>query len=288
MAAALLIGNANEPEFAGALAALREAFEVTSQRDITSALEAPPETVSDVELPNYEVIVLAQSRPGGIAAADLERLRRRFPLAAVIALVGSWCEGETRSGKPLSTACRLYWHQAADRFKQDLLRRQRGRPASWNLPATSTEEERALSRAAAPIRRSPSNVRRRGDQSSRGAIALFGHERSSLELLVDVCRAGGYDPIWMGAQRASEPRDVSAVIWDLSNWGHSADQELQQITRIVPAERVVALLGFPRWQDIQRAAQRGIGAVVSKPFVLDDLYSSLERVASTITNSAAR
>ncbi|MGD9644569.1 MAG: hypothetical protein AB7U73_02590 [Pirellulales bacterium] len=284
MARALLIGSASEPEFAAALSALEEAFEVVRYRDIASALAAQPATADEATQRDYEVIVLAQSRPGEIAAGQLDRLRRRFPLAGLISLLGSWCEGETRSGKPHSTAVRVYWHQAADHLRHDLQRRQRGQAASWSWPATSSVDERLLCRTETPIR----PKRTVEGESAEGTIAVFGHERATIELLVDACRASGYDPIWMGPRRASQPREVAAAIWDLSCWGESADRELEQIARVVPAERVVALLSFPRWQDLRSAAQRGIGEVVSKPFALDALTSALGRAARSVAAAGAR
>ena len=287
MAAALMIGGVANEEFAAARAALGEAFAVTTCADVASAIAACSSTASDLALEQgatdtatgYELIVLAQSRPGEITAAECDRLRRCYPLAAVVSLAGSWCEGEMRSGKPLATACRIYWHQAANRLRQDITRRAAGRTPTWSLPATSTEDERVLARSNAPRR--PQQETKGSDvaadrSSQRGTIALFGHERTSIEFLVDACRAGGFEPLWIGPGRTIETGRVRAAIWDVTILGDTAPAELAEITRVVPAERVVALLGFPRWHDLQRAAQMGLGAVVSKPFVLDDLYRVLD------------
>ena len=284
MAAALFIGNARSPEFATALAALSEAFEVTTRQNIAAAGESPC-PVDDVEFFGVELIVLAQSRPGEFAAAEVDRLRRRYPSAAVASLLGSWCEGETRSGKPLATASRLYWHQAANRLQRDIMRRAAGLAPLWSLPATCTDEERVQHFKAAPARLAAKG-RSDDEETSCRTVALFGQERSSVAWLVDVCRACGYDSLWMGPRHAAEPRGVVAAIWDLTTWTSAADDELQHITRIVPAQRVVALLGFPRWHDLQRAAQRGLGAIVSKPLLLGDLYSAVGRIAKTATEGA--
>jgi len=299
MAAALLIGNVANEEFANALAALGEAFTVTTCVDAASAIAPCPSTTGDLALERdiapgaatgYELIVLAQSRPGEITAAECDRLRRCYPLAAVVSLAGSWCEGEMRSGKPPATACRIYWHQAANRLRQDIARRAAGRTPTWSLPVTSTEDERVLARSTAP---QPPQHHTIGDDvaaeraSQRGTIALFGHERTSIEFLVDTCRAGGFETFWIGPGRTIEPGRVLAAIWDVTILGDTAPDELAEITSIVPAERVIALLGFPRWHDVQRAGQLGLGAVVSKPFVLDDLYRVLDELCSAPERAAA-
>lgn len=274
MAAALFIGNVANEEFSAALAALGEAFAVTTRADVATALATNPSAAATA----YELIVLAQSRPGEFSAADCDRLRRCFPLAAVVSLAGSWCEGEMRSGTPLATACRIYWHQAGNRLRDDFARRAAGRTPTWSLPTTSSEDERVLARSIPPPHsKQHTNDAGAADRSTqRGTIALFGHERTSIEFLVDVCRAGGFEPLWIGPGRVLEPGRVQAAIWDVTIFGDSAPAELAEITRMIPAERVIALLGFPRWHDFQRAAQLGVGAVVSKPFVLDDLYLALD------------
>jgi hypothetical protein len=277
MAAALFIGNVANEEFAAALTALGEAFAVTTCADVTSA-SAIEGSLPDTPL-NYELIVLAQSRPGEITATDCNRLRQRFPLAAMVSLAGSWCEGEMRSGTPLATACRIYWHQAGNRLRDDIARRAACRTPTWSLPTTSSEDERVLARLGAP---SKSRHQRSGETksadrpSNRGTIALFGHERTSIEFLVDACRAGGFEALWMGPKRTLEPGRVRAALWDVTTLGDTATAELAEIARVVPTNRVIALLGFPRWHDIQRAAHLGLAAVVSKPFVVDDLFRVLD------------
>ena len=289
MAAALFIGNVANEEFSAALTALGEAFAVTTCADVASALgqstvrdfALEQETASDAAT-GYELIVLAQSRPGEITAADCDQLRRCYPLAAVVSLAGSWCEGEMRSGKPLATACRIYWHQAANRLRQDIARRAAGRTPTWSLPTSSTEDERVLARSIPPQRsKHHTNDGVAANRSShRGPIALFGHERTSIEFLVDVCRGGGFEPFWIAPGRVLEPGRVRAAIWDVTILGDTAPADLAEVTSIVPAAQVVALLGFPRWRDFQRAAQMGVGAVLSKPFVLDDLYLVLDDLCS--------
>ncbi len=57
-----------------------------------------------------ELIVVAQSRPDAIRSDQLGSIHRSSPLAGVVALLGSWCEGEMRTGRPWAGAQRLYWY----------------------------------------------------------------------------------------------------------------------------------------------------------------------------------
>src|SRR3954467_5187193 len=57
-----------------------------------------------------ELIVVAQSRPDTVSHADFQVLQREAPLAGIVSLLGSWCEGETRTGKPWKGSHRVFWY----------------------------------------------------------------------------------------------------------------------------------------------------------------------------------
>src|SRR5690606_19180040 len=56
---------------------------------------------------------LAQPLPGIYKQAQIETLRQLAPLAQIVVVAGTWCEGELRTGKPQSGVLRLYWHELA-------------------------------------------------------------------------------------------------------------------------------------------------------------------------------
>ena len=83
-----------------------------------------------------DLILLVASRPGRFSAAEVESLHRRAPLARLIALLGSWCEGEVRSGHPWPGVTRIYAHQWQARLPREL--------ETWQ-PRTATEIDRLMS-----------------------------------------------------------------------------------------------------------------------------------------------
>ena len=91
----LLVGDAERAEFAAIFQWLREHGETTVAPDFAAAMQELEARDGDPEL-----IVLAQSWPGQFSPKQIERLRRLAPLARVDELLGSWCEGETRTGRP--------------------------------------------------------------------------------------------------------------------------------------------------------------------------------------------
>src|SRR5690349_7541486 len=89
-----IIGDVDHADFREAIALLR------AQSRVVASADALP-----------ELIVVAQSRPDSITSAQVEPFRRWAPLAGVVTLLGSWCEGETRTGRPLPGVERIYWYQ---------------------------------------------------------------------------------------------------------------------------------------------------------------------------------
>ncbi len=57
-----------------------------------------------------DLIVVGQIRRGQYPQAEFDRIRQTLPLAAVVVVYGPWCEGETRSGRPLQGVTRIPVH----------------------------------------------------------------------------------------------------------------------------------------------------------------------------------
>ena len=113
-------------------------------------------------------------------------MEQLVPLANTIALVGSWCEGETRSGAPAHGWRRVYWHQfsrcAAEGIDRLVNGRGKGEEASLplRLPKTITENERALA------------LSKRALPGGQGQIAINTMRRVDYEALANACQAAGY------------------------------------------------------------------------------------------------
>jgi hypothetical protein len=83
-----------------------------------------------------DLILLVASRPGRFSAAEVEALHHRAPLARIVGLLGSWSEGEVRSGHPWPGVTRIYAHQWQARLPREL--------ATWQ-PRTASQIDRLLS-----------------------------------------------------------------------------------------------------------------------------------------------
>ena len=212
------------------------------------------------------VIVVAQARPGEFAHDDVARLRQLAPLARIVALLGSWCEGEARSGKPWPGVVRTYWHQWPARAERELRRLAAGECSPWALPPTATEEERLLADAEPPRRQ------------HCGLIAVFSRDRAMAETLASVCRSWG----WEATRLRSSGDAAAGAIAVLFDCGRCLDDELAELQRtaaaLAPAP-LVAIVHFPRIEDCELARQAGAAAVLAKPLQWADLFAELDRLA---------
>jgi hypothetical protein len=256
----LVVGETQRPEFREARASLASGCRVREAADVESAVAV----LSGAEFVP-EVIVVAQAYPGQFSPAQIDRLRRLAPLARVLGLLGSWCEGEMRSGRPWPGAIRVYWHQWLPRWHQELARLRSGRCPAWGLPITATEEERLLASADQPPAR------------CEGLIAIHARRFEVEDWLSAACRSRGYRTEWLQPHRPLRAEGAVGAIFDGTDL---AGEELGQLARLVaalPGVPILVVMDFTRIEDHQRARSLGATAVLSKPLLLDDLFWQLDQ-----------
>jgi hypothetical protein len=302
----LFLGDPSRPEFQQARASLNTWGVVAEFADADTATAA---LGKGRVLP--DAIVVAEASPGQFSHRAIDGLRRLAPLARILGLMGSWCEGETRSGSPWPAAVRTYWHQWPTRCNRQLRRLALGEACSWALPATATDEERLLTdlsqdEHARASHHSDQNVSAvfsgadilvcpgRRDQEGRqeclphcsdrfgsegmpcrGAVAIHSRSREMADWLSAACRSRGYAAIWQRDLLSARVEGATAGIFDA---GDFSDDECATLQRFVIALRpapVIALLSFPRIENHQAALSAGAAAVLSKPVAVDDLHASL-------------
>ena len=249
-----VIGDVRHPNFRDAI----ELLDVDAQ--IVNAANQSP-----------ELILVAQSRPGMIAGRIVDALRRTAPLAGIVSLVGSWCEGETRTGKPWPGVERLHWYEFPTWWRRQLARRVAGRCPDWSRPGDHRFRISQTSEPSEP-----------GGPSLRlGLIALRTPHRATAAALSDTLRRAGYATAWQPqGHPTSAVRGALAGIWDggqLSD--HEADDLLAFCKRLAnDGAPVMAMLDFPRRDCADRATQIGVAAVLGKPWLSVDLLAMLQKI----------
>jgi hypothetical protein len=238
----IAIGNSTSPE-------LRPAVEWLRAHE-ARFFENPAAALWQAEVTPRWIYLLCERR-GVVAQAEVEALHRAWPLARLIAVCGSWCEGEPRSGKPLAGVHRAYGHQFLARASaadaSDF--------AGWRLPRTATPIDVSLQRMSyVPL---AANV---------GVIA---QTRADFTALSDALQALGCITHW----QRDEEAQVAAILWNGCSLNQAAEQELLSAREF--QKPLIALLDSPRSQEFERALACGVAAVISKPFLLGDLYNTL-------------
>ena len=197
----LLVGDIHRTEFRESASCLKRSGVVEIAADVETARAALAQRRTAPE-----VIVVAQSFPGQFSHGAIDRLRRAAPLARIVGLMGSWCEGEMRSGRPWPATARLYWHQWPAHCRRQFRCLAGGKRCSFALPATATEEERLLADIISPLPLGEGpGVRGQGSEV-RGQGVEGGMEVESGEWRVESAKAEGGGRRAEGGKNVPEPR----------------------------------------------------------------------------------
>jgi CheY-like chemotaxis protein len=254
----LLIGDVGRHEFRDCVAQIRsrtQAIEIARIDDAIGSMDDEP-----------DLIVLLAGRPGEFAAEEVERLRYGAPLARIVALMGSWCEGESRSGRPWPAVPRIYWHQWPAWFDREVTGLETRGAGTLSLPVTATDEERILCYVEADCDR------------ACGTIAIYSAEVETRGMLAEVCRASGYEVVPVDTVETFASVPLTAGICDFPATDTKRFANLRELAAHRPDVPWFALLNFPRDEDRQSALDCGARGVLSKPLTVSDLQETIEHV----------
>jgi hypothetical protein len=258
----LLIGDVARTEFRGAAAVIAETARVVEVADVGKAArwlaagEASP-----------ELIVLAQARPGQFPQRQIDDLQRAAPFARIVALLGSQCEGDTRTGQPWPGVRRAFWYQWPARWQAELARRRENGSPSWGQPRTANEEELLVS-SLWPRR------------PCRGLVAIHTPHFEMADTLADACGERGLSTVWVQPHRPSQLQGVSAGLWDAGRLDAEEISRLVTFRQRIDGAPIGVLVDFPRVQHRQQLMAAGATFIVGRPFLAEELFVPLEEQLS--------
>ena len=265
-----LLGDVAHREFAEAVSLIRTTSRATCIEDVGRAAELVAGAPVAPEL-----FVLAASRTGVIATPEIERLRRAAPLAGVVALLGSWCEGESRSGRPAAGVGRVYWYDFPNWW-----RRQMSAWAAGCCPEWARAEDFGLPAPAGKLLADCDFARAGSSSTPAGLVALETTCYETAAALTDVLRFAGFATAGSTSGSKTPPiRGASVGIWE----GRQLDnRELPRLAAFcaklaVDHAPVVALADFPRRDRVELSLQAGAAAVLGKPWRNADLIATLHQ-----------
>jgi hypothetical protein len=226
--------------------------------------------LSDSSTPPFDLIVVAQSFPEQFSPVVIEHLQSRHPRTPIVAVLGSWCEGETRSGKPWPGVVRIYWHQWLGRF--DLFRQQlkESNVTLWHEPRTATVADRILRIDE------PQVVL----QQHQRKVGISANNSTQFEMLQDAFRELGYYSFWIELLM-DEPlnaADPDLVCVDASHLNQELKIRIGWLREKFPEVPQIVVCNFPRANEVQDLIAWKVARVISKPFELHDLEYSVKSV----------
>lgn len=227
----------------------------------------------------YDLVVVAASRRDQFSPEWIEVLRSGAAPAPVVALLGSWCEGEQRSGTQWPGIKRVYWHQWRGRFDYFAsqiieLSPSESNPGVWNLPGTSND---------ADIIEQISQTSFNHNIGNDWKIGISSLSESAFQMLDDALRAFGSSTIWIERQQwdADVAEKLSLVCAEADTWNEAVESRIRWLQDDLEIDvPIVLVLNFPRQNDVELAQSVGVREVVSKPFQLTDLAAAIERSIS--------
>ena len=261
------IGDERRPEFAGCLAALAPFGQTTNLPNLPAAVER----VNTSEL-QPDLLVIGSTRPKASDQAALESLRSAAPLVRIIAVLGPWCDGEARGGRPLEGCVRIGWRHFSAYLAQELQRVRETSCPLWGLPLTATDAERLL--FAEPVSDEQPAV-------DLGSVAVSSASREMAEWLAAVCRRAGRQ-----VQIVAEPSQLTmtpppaVLLWDI---GNHFDASLAPWQAVASDLSIVLLADFPRPSDLARLREAGASSVLAKPVGPDEILWQLSQVPAPAT-----
>jgi hypothetical protein len=238
------IGDLSSGEFSGPMADLRsrsQAVEIHSLLNENRTGETP------------DLIVVGLNRRGEFSQETVQRLKDHFPNAAIAVVYGPWCEGESRSGNPLTGVRRIPvrdWELEFDQFLEEF---EWNGATVWRIGDTSTSEREAAGPGAANLPERTSIV-----------VCVEAADPDMRDALVDLIHQQGWTPMEPKHDGLSGAMNVLVV-----DCRESVDEVARVSARVPMAIPVIALLGFPRQADRDALAEirrGGKSRLVAKPW----------------------
>jgi CheY-like chemotaxis protein len=245
-------------------------------------LESPRQT-GNQSRQDYDVVVLCEPRPGIWTDHEVAELRSLAPLARLVRLSGSLCEGQARSGRPAAGTWHVPWHRWPAFAARELSAATADAPwwsrPCWSLPLTATPDERALATFQPPAPR------------ASGHVVICSPSAATAAALAATCHSAGYTTsrnppcglttaLLCNHTTAPLCSLTTALLWDTTVESLSDLARVASLLAAHPDVPLLAVAGFPRAEDIAAARAAGITAVLAKPLDTNELLWRLEQLSA--------
>jgi hypothetical protein len=226
---------------------------------------------------DFDLVVIAQSRPGQVSQSIVETIQCLFPWQPIVLLAGSWCEGETRTGRPAPGLIRIYWHQWLGRYELFVEEFTARRDSSWHVPRTATRADRLLAGRKQRIESRQTNV---AGKIRPLEIGVSCHWLETFEWIADALSTADCRSTWIErlAPHATKGTRLDGLVVDGNSFNAAMRERLGRLKNAFPTVPMIGLLNFPRKFETDDAFCQGMVSVVSKPLELEDLHFAVRQM----------
>ena len=233
----------------------------------------PAEQLSDEHLADasFDLAILAAARRDQFSHEWIETIRGKLAPTPLIAMLGSWCEGEQRSGEPWPGVQRVYWHQWRNRFDFFLKQLASDQICDWHLPATTNHADGVIN---------PNIKNAFGISEHEPVVGVSAVSEMHYQMIADALQVFETKTFWIEHRQweDSAMKQPSLIVVDGDSWTQELKSRIDWLRIDLKIDSpIVQLLNFPRPSDLPALHAAGIIEVVSKPFQLSDLALAIER-----------
>ncbi len=247
----LTIGDWSQGEFAICVSQIKGASDWLFAEDSNSACKI---LAGDQFQP--QLILLAQALPGSVQQREIEHLRQHAPLAKIVVVAGSWCEGELRTGVPLTGVLRLYWYEFLTWWQRQLAAN-----AAWspNLDGPLTPRDFAVD----------------WDCELDAIAAVHSPSLASFETIAATLEHHGINCVW-SRETSQIPADANLGLWDGGQLDQKELAQLQTFASTIQQAggNMIVLLDFPRKEKFTQLRAMGIHTILGKPYIINELLAA--------------
>lgn len=235
-------------------------------------------------------------QPAPILPAEVQTLSRLFaifPLMPIVIVLGSWAEGETRTGRPVPGTLRVFWYEWSTFWLHFLEHFQLKHAFVTSLPRTSSPEELILFQSARKPRILPLTTEATESCCTRadnpdtlnplsGTAAIVTPVFENFRLLRDILELGGWSSTWLRrianpAAHEEELRRSPLVIVDVMEDLPQLNKTLRAIRAASRQALLLVLQTFPRPQEFELVHTLGPSLLLRKPIDVDELLEQVGR-----------
>ncbi len=256
----VVTGDWNHEEFSDFFSPLEDDSIFLSFEDAVEFLDKAEQPIANA--------IIASPRPGRFSQSQVEQICQVSPFTNFFALLGGWCEGETRTGFPWKGINRVYWHQQSF-FRETLKEENDDTLPVSRLPRTFSTADMTIW------------MSNRDQQVGAGLVGIIARDWDTYEGIAECCHLHGFSTHWLEDEKRISAKGFDAIVCDIpfeiealiNQWGGYFSQNSHT--------PIVALASFPRRSCWKKLHQCGNVEVLSKPYDNAALVGTLINVVKT-------